>query len=614
MEHSNPLLIELLIKKLKDLVCDSDIEKTKVLSQSISSYLQKSMELKNYINENKTEIESKIFFELGKYLKYYKYQKGQFITHSYEDDNFFYMIFSGDVAKIDIKYKRIYLSFKEYLVHLIKLRLLQENAIYFKCIKKNKNIFPFDEKMDILTTTDINIDHYPELVKSIKKEIINSSWYSSTNPSNDIRDFLKLYNYKIATKNNFVEKETKYPAYIPFYVFDKILTPISFVGHLTKPKKIKWMSSYVCLNPSDVFYLDKKEINEKNNLFIYFQRRVSENVIKQLFEGHFLFKDADRSFLIKNYSKYFYLRKCFKGEKLIQQNCPHEGLFFINSGIFQLSTVRSYNDLDDLYYNLLHALDNYAKVKKIEKNNTENNKNIFEGLNQKQIQKFIELKNISFNKYIAPDVMGLNDIFDIKTGLYNYSVECFSKEAEVYFVPNEIVASLLTNDNIKAKFGEIIEKKCMTLINEIKKYKLSFQNSIQLEMSHTKENNKNISSYSSNMSKMARLNTNQSIKLKYNTFNRPKLNLNIDINSARNKINNNMQCLTTLSSANGRNDSLNIVSKSTQLEKLPQLCFSQRKSGKIKLKLNSHLLRPNFDDKKYKTSFRNFKIMKKIMK
>ena len=82
------------------------------------------------------------------------------------------MIFSGNIAKIDIKYTRTYITFKEYLKHLIKLKLLGENYVYKKCIKKNKKIFPFDENIDILTTKDIKLKHYDDLIKNIKNEII----------------------------------------------------------------------------------------------------------------------------------------------------------------------------------------------------------------------------------------------------------------------------------------------------------------------------------------------------------------------------------------------------------------------------------------------------------
>ena len=168
MENSNINLINQSLKKLKELTNWSE-EKTITLSETIALNLKKLPELKHYINENNKENESKIYFEMGRYLKYSRYKKGQFIKHSYDSDNFFYMIFSGSIAKIDIKYTRSYLTFKEYLIHLIKLKLLGENYIYKRCLKRNKKVFPFDENIDVLVTKDINMDHYDELIKKIKK-------------------------------------------------------------------------------------------------------------------------------------------------------------------------------------------------------------------------------------------------------------------------------------------------------------------------------------------------------------------------------------------------------------------------------------------------------------
>jgi len=500
MKHTSQHSKEKVIKRLKKLV-NSKLEKPKLLSELISRHLQIFPEIRNFINENIKDNESKIFFELGKNLKYSKYQKGQFIKHPYDSDDYFYMLFSGDVAKIDIKYNKLYISFKDYLNHLIKLKLLGEDHIYTKCIKINKNVFPFDEDMNVLTTDEIKIDHYQELIENIKEKINHSPWLNNANIINNIDDFLNLYNPETnKTKSAFIGRLTKYPAYMPFYTFDKILNPISFIGQLTRPKGIKILSSYICLGVSDIFYVDKNEINKNNILYNLFQRRVSEDVIKKLFEGHFLFQDTDKSFLTKHYSKYFYVQRLVKGQKLIQQNTPFEGIYFINSGMFQLKSLRNYNELNDLEFSILHSIDNFPKSIKDyqlkfndlqkQSNKKEKKNNIFEGLSQFQISKFTELRTISFNSYISPDVIGLNDIYDYKTGLNNFSVECISNEAEVYFLPNEIVTSMLTDESINSKVGELVGKQCILHINRIIKYKEYFEQLVQFEANLFKENNK----------------------------------------------------------------------------------------------------------------------------
>ena len=452
--------------------------------------MKKIPEIKQYINENNKENESKIFFELAKYLKYNRYKKGNFIKHTYESDNFFYMIFSGNIAKIDIKYIRTYFTFEDYLKHLIKLKLLGEHYVYKKCLKKNKRIFPFDENIDILTTKDINLKHYDDLIKKIKNEINNSPWYQEGKEINSIQDFIELYNPKISDNEyTFNRNENKYPTFLPIYIFDKYLKPISFIGQLTKPKGIKLLSAYVCLSSSSVFYINKTEIDSFNNLFTLFQKNVSEDVIKKLFEGHFLFQDTDIDFLSKNYSRYFYIQNYTKGQKLIEQNRPKGGIFFINKGEFQLKTKRTYHELNELKFKIIQSLDikNKNSLIQINKTSTTNYENIYQGLNPIQMEKLNKEREISFNIYKFSEVVGLNDLYDGKTGLYNFSIECISDEGEVYFLPEEILTSLITNETIKKNMDELVEKQCKMLLREIDNKKKLIEYNIKRISSKYKE-------------------------------------------------------------------------------------------------------------------------------
>ena len=494
MESSSKNLIARTLKKLKELTNCSE-EKTITLSETIALNLKKLPELKHYINENNKENESKIYFEMGRYLKYSRYKKGQFIKHSYDSDNFFYMIFSGSIAKIDIKYTRSYLTFKEYLIHLIKLKLLGENYIYKRCLKRNKKVFPFDENIDVLVTKDINMDHYDELIKKIKNEIKDSPWNQNTEEVNKVSDFIELYNPNLSNnKLSFFGNESKYPVYMPIYVFDKILNPISFIGELTKPKGIKMLSAYVCLSRSSVFYINKTKIDRNNNLYTLFQRRVSEEVVEKLFEGHFLFQDTDVNFLIKNYSKYFFIKNYIKGQKLIQQNTPNEGIYFINKGVFQLKARRTYHELNELKFKAMQSLtkENKNNLTGKEKTSKKNYENIYEGLNPYQIANLTKEREINFMVYKSSDVIGLDDVYDIKTGLNNFSVECISDEGEAYFLPKEIVTSMRTNETIDNNIRELVGKQCLELLREINENKKMLENSIRRITSGYKEKNNNV--------------------------------------------------------------------------------------------------------------------------
>ena len=493
METSNKILIEQTLKKLKDLTSWAE-DKSSSLSETIAMRLKKLPELRQYINENDKDKESKIFFEIGKYLKYSRYRKGKFIKHSYDSDNFFYMIFSGNIAKINIKYIRTYLTFKEYLMHLIKLKLLGENYIYKKIIKKNKKIFPFDENIDLTITKNIKMDNYDEFVQKIKDEINNSPWNQDTKEINDVSDFIELYNPKLSKNNlSFIGKESKYPTFLPMYVFDKILKPISFIGQLSQPKGIKSLSTYVCLSSSSVFYINKEKIDKRNNLYALFQRKVSEDIITNLFEGHFLFQDTDINFLSKNYSKYFYIRNFHKGQQIISQNTPNEGIYFINKGVFQLKSRRTYHELNELKYKVMQALNNENKnnLTEIENSSNKNKENVYEGINPMQIENLTKERDITFNVIRASDVIGLEDIYDIETGLNNFSVECISYEGETYFLPREILTSMRTNETIDNNIRELVGKQCLFLLREINNNKNSIENSMKNISNNFKENKSN---------------------------------------------------------------------------------------------------------------------------
>ena len=162
-------------------------------------------------------------------------------------------------------------------------------------------------------------------------------------------------------------------------------------------------------------------------------------------------------------SKYFYVQSFIKGQKIIQQNRPYEGIFFINKGIFQLKTRRTYHELDELKFTIIRNLGNFSKnfsdyknkIEDIGTKSSKNYENIFEGLNPFQIENFSKERDIFFITYKSPDVVGLNDIIDEKTGLNNFSVECISDEGEAYFLPIEIYTSMSADETIKDNISEL---------------------------------------------------------------------------------------------------------------------------------------------------------------
>ena len=225
---------------------------------------------------------------------------------------------------------------------------------------------------------DINtkVFNYKEELKNIKNDIKNSSWkkrrhyLKGENPNYDfiINSFLDLYNYNINSNNKIEPNVTKYSVYIPFFIKREVFEPISFIGSLNRPHKMKNYKGYICLDDSFGIYLDKTLLHKNNSIYKYSNKKKCEFAIEKLFKTHYIFKNINIEFLKKNFGKYLEMYTAKKNDVLFKQNEPHKGIYIITKGSFQLKTFQAYNKLNDLNYILLHSLDNYpgfaSKIKK----------------------------------------------------------------------------------------------------------------------------------------------------------------------------------------------------------------------------------------------------------
>ena len=148
---------------------------------------------------------------------------------------------------------------------------------------------------------------------------------------------------------------------------------------------------------------------------------------------------------------------------------------------------------------------------------------------------------------------------------------------------------MLTEDNINTKISEFIGKQCMLLISEINKYKESFENTVQLEISNYKESKYN-TYHSLNLKKPLNLrNENKKINLINYKY---KKNLsqgfgnfsNSNSNYSTTKSNN-------ISNYHINNQSLNKISKNSRYEKYPNIfsikIMNNNKGNGLKIKLKT---------------------------
>ena len=512
-ENKFALIISLTqLLESKSIINKDNNGRSKVLIERVGQLLDTIPELKTFLNESDNILRNKLFVEIGRYIKFLKYEKGSTIKHLGEGDKFFYMTIYGKILKLNIVYKTIYASLKEYVLYLSKLLILKEKYLYSDCIKKNQKLFKLNEKVDIIEygKNIKSFDFMEEInkIRQIYNEIflLNLSEEERNKKKLNITELLSLYNPEIKEKKQILDSEQRFSVILPFFYVDKILDSVSFIGNLNKNHGIKNYSLYLSLNNCDVFYLDKSEIKD-DFIFSHYNLSKSDLVTNILFKKHYLFKDIDINFLKKNYAKFFHIVKFKKDENVILQNGVYEGVFIVMKGVLELKTKRSYYELNELKFNIMNTNANLG--------------NSLDNLRDKKrdllIQRLLrnpnfnkeanEIKEISFGTLLDTDIFGLTDIYDKNKGIYNFSVKCISDEAELFFVPREIFNSILTNPDIKEKIEEIVKEKIKILNLKIKRFTDLFEAEFDRLSPSLKEENKFLITNNFNMGKK---NSNQS--------------------------------------------------------------------------------------------------------
>jgi len=541
---------KIILAKFQDLLKGTN-GKSKLLADKFCAVLEEIPELISFINEKDKNISKIILEDLSQDMEIKEYNSGNFIKKVLGKIDDFYMILSGKILEYEIKYIRTNMTFKEYILFLTRLYLLKEEHLYKDCIEKNKENFPVNtfynykknnckienEKNNLVNNKDNDINiislcndintinfNYKEELKKIKNNIKKSEWRKqkhklkneNTNYDIMINSFFELYNHNINVNANFLPNETKYSVLIPLFIKKRILEPISFIGDLNKPQKLKNYIGYICLNQCFVVYLDKKSLNQNRLIYKLSNQTKCDIIMEKLFKSHYIFKNMNVEFLINNFAKYLEMITLKKNDILFRQNEPNKGIYIITKGSFELKTKRTYNELNDLNFIILHSLDSYPQyVNNIKNDHINNNKSYsFDKSEQKKVKNYLfgyynynsnkntimksplfsekakEKKDIIFYVYKVNDILGLGEVYDSKTKINLFTATCISDEAELFFCPNEILNGIIADDNILNKFGAIIEEKTNTFVRCISKYKYIFEKKIEYLINERKNKNK----------------------------------------------------------------------------------------------------------------------------
>ena len=455
--------------------------RTNVILSKITSYLKTFKPFIDYLDEpNKNELD-KILYKLSEKITYLELKKGSTIKQVGEEDFNFYILLKGKVAKLSIKYNKKFLTIKEYLNYLIKLQMLQETFLLNETINKNKNIYNISNNDPLSHCKNLQSFKLEDNLLSLKQLIKGSKWYHYY----DINDYLELINQKknLKSSENKIFKESEYSFIIPEYVFNTFINTGYYINTLTEPKHVKELYCYITVKRSKFACLEKYKIN---NIDYYKSiHSKQKDYLENLFKELYIFQNIDITFIMNNFSSFFEYKVIRKGDIIIKQDSPHYGVYLIKNGLFNVNTKRAISEIDNLIHKLKHCTDNFKNYVSEFKSKGEDffNCNFKKDLLINPIlgsSEFISLSNKEKEIFLTTieknEIIGFNEFYDYKNGNYLFSVECISKEAEIFFVPNTIVTSLLNSyDIINNKIAIRVEQRAKFFINSLLRQKKQFE-------------------------------------------------------------------------------------------------------------------------------------------
>ena len=518
-----------------------DIEKAIPWLKNLE-YFYKFISLKE-TKDNKISLLNKLTWVL--YRKVYK--KNSIIKRAGEKNKIFYLILQGNVLKLDIVLYRQLLSLEEYLIYLIKMKLLNEKEIINKCIILNKTFIDVSETSIKLFCIKNHIKNYESMkIKAIKDlnklgMNINENFEEEELINEEIKfksvdNYLKIFEAQMNPKREHEQSKAYYNFYLAKYVKNGKLNDGIFFGNFLKDE-IKENSTYIAKDKCNIGTINK-EIHYTEDLYESILNK-KKNIFHEIKHNFFIFHHIKENILCDNYASFMVYKKYYKGDKIFIQNSCYEGVFFIQKGEIKISVNASIDDLYDLITYLTYGLNGFNEYVSgftskdyIDDQLNQQNQRIktHRTLDNETAQLYLEKNNYELMKIEEYNIIGTNELYDHLTGIYNFSAECISDEAVIYFLPKENLNILLNREKmVYNSFIQLVEFRIKDIIWKIKEYiKISEKKinkikskKIKLKRSFFSEIDNNKNNDNKNLKK------NNSIKNVSNIIKRNDLNCNI---------------------------------------------------------------------------------------
>ena len=473
-------LIDQSIITVQTLKYERENRKQEEIEQAIP-WLKTFPDLMNFINLEETpESSHKLLIEMTWSLFYQYYKKNVIFKKASEKGDFFFILLKGKMLKLNMVFKRDYLTLEEYLIYLFKMKLIKEKEILRRCRILNNYYADIDGDNLTKFCNENPQFNYDKLKARAKKEIIELGFKLEDFQDNkkdkyiySVDNYIKIAEVKKDTKDiNNILATPKF--YIGSYQKVGYITKGMAIGNLTKETFID-DSTYITMEEGcDIVFLNKKKSNLKKLYEMIIEKKL--RALSNLKNSFYIFRHMTDSSYLTKLIPFFQYKLFHKGDIIFAQDSFYEGIYLIKSGKVGLHFESPVIEISTLISNIKNSLRNFKKfisgLKVFNKQDLEDSEFLKANVNQNTINEKNHLYISKRYDILTIDefsIFGTNELYNYKTGLYYFTAECVTKEALIYFLPKRYFHDILRKEHpLDLAVAKTVESKAELIIEKLK--------------------------------------------------------------------------------------------------------------------------------------------------
>lgn len=435
-------IIDPIIVCLQTLKFEPENRKKEEIEMTIP-YLKTLDNFNDYVQFQEKEKSS--FDLMAKFAKitFYKYNReNTILKRTGSSNDIFYILLNGTIDKYTLVFQKVSATLEQYLYYLVKLELVNEYEIIKNCHKLNKSIINIGgDEFSLSNFFNRNKKfNYLEMQKQAEMELTNLNFDGNYYQKGmlkrvpSIENFLKIFDFNKNVRNN--DGKPKINVWLGKYRLASHLMKGQFFSNISD-EFIKENNIYICKSNCDIGQIDRNKFIE-NEIHLSIQLKM-QRLFSKAKNDFYLFHGINDEKFLHDYAPFMMYKKFNKGEKIFLQGGLYEGVYLILDGEITLTTQSNIDNIGKLLINIVFSINSFPEY--IPKINSleiirEFNKRHQVLYNREDIpyNDYAQLKNIPVATYKQYEFIGLNELYDYKTELFNFTAEITSNQATLLFI------------------------------------------------------------------------------------------------------------------------------------------------------------------------------------